>query len=328
MAPTRPRAYPARRGLLFLLLLAVGFGLLAALLANPDTTPSSGSGGTGSSSGSSIPAAQIAGLLAVGVVFGYIGWQVYLRVRGGRIPLPLRAAVLGFAALLVAAAFVGVFHLLSGPLPTGVPTSGHSGKPTGGSLPNASGTGPNSTGGTPIGPPSVPGIPFLSWYALGLIALLAAVVVGVLLLYPRGERRADDAAEDDAAARRRAAELRAELDRTLSRWDSDPGADPRALIIALYTRLLLRLRPRHRTLEEMTPREIAAALVDLYPVPAGDAHELTALFEEARYSTHPLGRSEAERARSVLGRVQEALTGWERRREEAPLPASNKSSLG
>ena len=101
------------------------------------------------------------------------------------------------------------------------------------------------------------------------------------------------------------AEALARLDWDLvARIMSLPGAltdaEIRARIVELYSQLLRSVTPGLGDLGARTPREIEALGVKRLGFRPGTARELTWLFEEARYSTHPISRQSLERARFAL----------------------------
>ena len=80
----------------------------------------------------------------------------------------------------------------------------------------------------------------------------------------------------------------------------EEGGDPRSAILALYTEMLVHLRPRVGSVETATPEEIRATHLVRLGVRPEEAHILTRLFEEARYSTHPLGPATSAEAQGAL----------------------------
>ena len=118
-----------------------------------------------------------------------------------------------------------------------------------------------------------------------------------------------------------------ELEGSLRRLEQDPEADPREVIRALYHRLLLALRPRLGTLATYTVREVDAVIVSAFGVRAENAHELSALFEEARYSQHLLtgatptgrgGRSTGSSPTSRPGAASGSASGRKRQPGRRP----------
>jgi hypothetical protein len=310
MAARRPPS-PSPRGLLILLVMAVGFGILAGLLAH------------GVSTGPTAPTSHgpsyfdtgafwfsFLGYVSFGLFFGYVAYEVWRRIRGGRMPVPALWAVSMLMVLLIGIAFVFLFQWVGG----SVGPAGHN---TTASPPNSSagrGTPPpvghnNSTGGLRPGP--LPGLPQVSWAVLGLVGVLVAAAVAVAVLYRLRNAEPREPEGDPVAER-----VRAELVASLRRLEDDPQADPREVILALYHRLLLRIRRRLGPLGQYTPREIEQVIVAYYGARDDHARELRELFEVARYSTHPLGRPEADRARAALRGLLDDLDAWTERERE------------
>lgn len=306
MAPGRRRG-PARFGLFLLLVMAAGFGVLAALLSSGVT--STFTPGPTPSAANSQPYAwwawlyTIAGYVAFAAFALYVVYQVYVRIARGRMPLPVRFAIVGFSAILIGVLFVAAFHLAHSALTggTATPRNDTGGGGQGTIPPNLTA---NGTGGLPPGgSPPFPSFPQLTWLDIGLAAIFVALLVAGLIV-ARMRPESDDGRPPDTAA---AARIRDELLESLRRLEEDPDADPREVILAVYHRLLLVLGRRMHTTEPYTPREIALVLVTEFGVKGENSEELTRMFEVARYSTHPLGRPEAERARRAFRTILDDL---------------------
>ncbi len=86
------------------------------------------------------------------------------------------------------------------------------------------------------------------------------------------------------------------------------GADVRMAILACYQRFCRFLGARGISSQEaLTPRELEDLAIQQLAVSADSAEILTSLFEEARYSEHPLGDSDRERAVRSLERIRADL---------------------
>jgi hypothetical protein len=111
---------------------------------------------------------------------------------------------------------------------------------------------------------------------------------------------ATPATEDDAEVARRAVEAALEPLR-------DP-ADPRAAVIAAYARMerVLADRDLGRRSPE-APREYLARVLGEQGMPERSLTTLTAMFEEARFSLHPIPQSAPRRAQSELESARVAL---------------------
>ncbi|HKS59968.1 MAG TPA: DUF4129 domain-containing protein, partial [Thermoplasmata archaeon] len=115
--------------------------------------------------------------------------------------------------------------------------------------------------------------------------------------------------------RRAIAEALARLDWELvARLLAVPGAasdaEIRTRIVQLYSQLLQSVTPGLGNLSSRTAREIEDLGVSRLGLRRETSRELTRLFEEARYSTHPLGRSSLETARAALNRMLDDLRSF------------------
>ena len=168
--------------------------------------------------------------------------------------------------------------------------------------------------------------PWLRWAAV-CFALVGIVTAGVVFVRNfrgwavrrRGRRRgapveaetaeaepATPAAEDDTEVARRAVEAALETLR-------EP-TDPRGAVIAAYARLEKVLAERdlgRRTPE--APREYLARVLGEQGMPERSLTTLTSLFEEARFSLHPIPESAPRRARSELENARGALAAMDER---------------
>ncbi|TLZ45132.1 MAG: DUF4129 domain-containing protein, partial [Methanobacteriota archaeon] len=86
------------------------------------------------------------------------------------------------------------------------------------------------------------------------------------------------------------------------------GADGRATIIACFQRFCRLLGARGLSDQDAsTAREIEGLAVRTFSLSREASASLTSLFEEARYSVHPLGEVDRDRAIEDLRRIQAAL---------------------
>jgi Domain of unknown function (DUF4129) len=171
------------------------------------------------------------------------------------------------------------------------------------------------------GPPA-----WLRWATLCL-ALVGIVTGGVVFVRNfrgwgfrrRGRRRAapaeaeaaeakpaPQATEDDAEVARRAVEAALETLR-------EP-TDPRGAVIAAYARLekVLAERDLGRRIPE-APREYLARVLGEQGMPERSLTTLTSLFEEARFSLHPIPESAPRRAQTELENARGALAAMDGR---------------
>ncbi len=290
-------AASARPSPVVLGLVAVGIAVgAAATLVATSTRPYSLPSGEGA--GYSLPIWVLGALLLTPFIAGFAA-VLYQRFRTGAARPP--------GTVVAVAAIFGVFLLFLFLLSIAahgnlLPSTSSSGSGGSGSTGNGSG----STGGT--GPGSGGGIfPTESSsfaFSHGLVLLLGVVIILVVaavlvpgLLRRARDRRAGAAAEAAAPAAVDAASHAFQV----ADADLDHGTDPRTVIERLYTGLLARVGPATGDLAALTPEEIRAERLVRLGVRAPAAHALTRLFEEARYSSHPMGPDAADRVRAAIG---------------------------
>jgi len=213
-----------------------------------------------------------------------------------------RATILGLVVVL-ALALLFVFVLSKAPSGSGMFTIvGSSGNYT------APAPGSNNSSGPPgsVPVPTV-SVPVPGWALMALVAGLA-VVVGTLaipgtlgrILDPRRSR---PAAAEPAVDPQQVQQAIAEASRAIERGD-----DPRQTIIHLYLRLLEEFSPRLGNVDHLTAEEIRGIPLARLHVRPDAAEALTRLFEEARYSTHPVGPADASRCLAALRAVEADLS--------------------
>ncbi len=234
-----------------------------------------------------------------------IGWAVVLVYRAMSEKSRFGQSLVGFAAIAaVAILFVYILAVVGG---GGGGTIAVSGSSTGANNTTNNSTnstpghtsGPNGTGTTtPLFGASLhlPGWALVA-FIVGLCAVAGVVAVpGVLSALidrrPKGPGGGGDAARE---VRNAAQQALAEASQALS-----AGADPRATIVRLYQRLIATLVPKVAQLDQLTAEEIRTVVLAGLRVRPDAAEALTRLFEEARYSTHPMGADAADRCRQAL----------------------------
>jgi hypothetical protein len=288
--PRRPRLSPVA---LVVLVAALLIGVAAALLSGAPPTPPN----VPSTPGTFVSYSDLVvfGYVVIGSVVVWIAYRFVQRIRdpsGARMMSPL--ATLWVTMFLVFLGFLVIVRFLLHPPAAssgrGAPGNNSTGMP----VP------PPPGGGTPgnfvIGPVSAPG-----WEGY-LVVIVVAVVLAAVAIPLSGylvNRRREEA-ESERTGPTALQRSRAEIAATLSALESDPNADPRALVEALYGRLLSSLDERVGGVEARTAREIERQAVRTLGLPAPAARELTALFEEARYSPHRITSAEVDRARRAL----------------------------
>ena len=141
-------------------------------------------------------------------------------------------------------------------------------------------------------------------YALLVVALLAGLVLSLWwarrLRRPAGRARADGFIAEDPEQLREAVESGRSALRTFD--------DARAAIIACYVAMENSLAERGAAREVAgTPDELLARATETGLVRGTAAARLTALFYEARFSSHPLDRTQRDAAERALDELAAAL---------------------
>ena len=236
-------------------------------------------------------------LLGAGVAV--IGLLLYYRFSGTALPIPGRVVTYGLVLFLLAILFVAAYHTLAvgGPAKTGS-VSGGNGNSTGTGSGSTNGTGKNGTtvhgSGGFLWSPSLPlWLPFL--IIVGIVLVVVAVAV------PQVRRMFDDL-RARGTSRTATPPTLAEMKGALEQAEQELalGGDPRTVILGLYGTVLRRLTPMVGSVEIETPEEIRAKHLVRLGIRLEAAEALTRLFEEARYSSHPLDDATADRARQAV----------------------------
>ncbi len=81
------------------------------------------------------------------------------------------------------------------------------------------------------------------------------------------------------------------------------GEEPRSVIVRTYQQMSRLLNQGWRSLNPLTPREVAVLAENEFGWPEGPLLELTSLFEEAWYSQHSMGEVERDRALKALDAI-------------------------
>ncbi len=298
--PPRPRirAPPA---LAWVLVLAVCTGAAAAILSRPIgasllpfTAPAFGG-------------ALLQEVLLGTALAGLVGYLVLLaRGWSNRVPVPGRVVVTFLVVVMLAIVFLVLasFAVPGLQLPGGARFH-----------PPPSGTGGNSSANStnPTAPPSggVGSVPVAA--SLPYILAVAAALVIVVFVVPwlvdlvrSRELEAHDA--DDSVDDRK--QVRTVVASALHRLSVTSAEDPRQVILALYAQLLEEASLRLGNLDSATPREIERATVAALRLRPETAHTLTAIFEEARYSSHRMYDSAVARARAALAQALTDLSAF------------------
>jgi len=147
-------------------------------------------------------------------------------------------------------------------------------------------------------------IPSLEWAIGVLLLLLAVAVFAVMVLVAMADRLEKWWMERGAVARPPS------MSEALALIQADLRAEPdaRLAIIRAYGRFERALAAaRAPRAAWQTPAEFMRSTLARLPVPAGPVRRLTALFEVARFSTHPLGAEARDEACDSLDQIGTAL---------------------
>jgi len=276
--------------LIVIIVVALAIGAAASILVAASTTPPP-SGGVSSFT-------YTPGWVVLAISLGFIAFVfgvllVHRFASGpslpmGRSTLTILITILLGIVFIIAAQFIahgGLF--LSG----------------GGSSPSGSGSGATNNTTAPIPPApgggvvTIGGVP--GWVPFVILALIALLVAAVAI--PNALRYDARRREMERYRRNREA-VPAGMQAALSQASSELalGEDPRTVILALYAAILDRLKPLALDVSMNTPEEIRASHLLRLGVRPEPARTLTRLFEEARYSTHPMGADARDRAREAV----------------------------
>jgi hypothetical protein len=241
------------------------------------------------------------GLLFLSPLIAGFAAILYRRLTEPSLGFPTRALVLFVVILLLGAFFVFSFAETGGGrsgqiyIYTSPPPTNHSGSN------GTNGTGPNGTNGTHTNlsgglmGASVLRLP--PWFSLalvlGLVGLVGALAIPGLIarLVDRAPRVRGVPPPDRGQVRAALSDAEAAIDR---------GEDPRETVVRLYVRLLSVLGPKVGDLSCLTADEIRVRALAALGVRPSASEALTRLFEEARYSTHPIGPAESGRFREAV----------------------------
>lgn len=179
---------------------------------------------------------------------------------------------------------------------------------TGNASGSGSGYGANNTTGSLPGARPATGISvrISNWVALaaaGVLGAMAAILVlpgtlSRLLDRPGRSRPGGGTAAGPAQLRTALVEAKVAI---------EAGESPRGTIVRLYDRLLQEVAPAVEDVASSTAEEIQKTLLIRFRVPEGRSEVLTQMFEEARYSTHPIASDAADRYVQTMQAVEHDL---------------------
>jgi hypothetical protein len=292
------RARPGPSVVLFVVVAAaLAIGAAASLIAGAASAPAFHAG----------PASELVvpnwviGAVIISLFALVVAVVLYLRFGSGPMRLEARYAVTALAVLLLGILFVALLHFGSGA--GGLQFGGGGGAGGGGGSGNGTG-GANLTG--PGGQLTFLSLNLPPW-ALFVAVAATLLAVGAVAI-PRAWAYAHGRRRERGAGRRRSAEVDDVLGAlAVAAQQLEQGSEPRAVIIALYASVLERVGPMVGGLDAETPEEIRALHLVRLGIRASAAERLTRLFEEARYSSHPMGPEAAVQAGDAIREARDDL---------------------
>ncbi len=308
---TGPGAPPfldrASLSVLFVFLFAMGIGATAGLLGGFQTLPAPSSYNSPFSSVLGI--ALVTAFLALLVAWLYVGLLRREKGNGNGIPGMGYTAIALFVVILVSAGILALAtydqtHRPSAIEGSGGGPAGSNNSPAGGGG-GYGGNGTNSTHSS--SPPPLSNVSRSAGtpptiMALGVTVVLALVLVPTILYLVRRDRRPEIWEPEQPP------QLIHTLEQAVASLEAGDLGEARSRIISAYSALLSELEHQQvPELEHSTPREIEEIMSSKLSLSTPSAHDLRLLFEEARYSEHPMGETQALAARQSLSLVIDQL---------------------
>jgi hypothetical protein len=145
-----------------------------------------------------------------------------------------------------------------------------------------------------------------NWFYAAFLGLLAvtSVIVARGLIISWKETKADLTARIPPAR----IEIVTSVEDAFRILTAQPEADPRARIINCYQRMVQAAQRLGASVtSDQTARELEAAIRAMLGIKGSSMAELTDLFEEARYSLHPITETDAEQAQQCLLSIAEEM---------------------
>lgn len=297
----------ASLSVLFVFLFAMGIGATAGLLGGFQTLPPPTSYNSPFSSvlGISLAIACLA-LVVVGLYVGLLHRQ---KGDSSSIPGLGHTAIALFLVILIAAGFLALASYDQPHRPSaiegggGSPVTGNNSTAGGGGGYNGNGTNSTRSSSPPPSsnvsrsagtPPAV--------LALGGTVVVALVLVPTILYLIRRDRKSEIWEPKPPP------QLIHTLEQAVASLEAGDLGEARTRIISAYRALLSELEQQNVPgLEHSTPREIEELMTSKLSLSTPSAHDLRLLFEEARYSEHPMGETQALAARQSLSQIIDQL---------------------
>ncbi|MGC2359404.1 MAG: DUF4129 domain-containing protein [Thermoplasmata archaeon] len=300
MSTPGPRRRPSLV-LFAIIALALAIGAAASVVAGAASAPAFQPG-----PGSYLPVTQQeVGLVLILLFAVVLGLLLYHRIRAGSMQIQSQFAIGSLAILFAMVLLVAILDVVGGGgwgwtlVPAGNSTGPGPGtqNDTGNSNQTLAGGGGQNTLFSLHLPP---------WALFAIVAGIVLVVGAVA--FPRLRKYAAERSQERGAGRPTPADLQAVRSAlATAEQDLEGGGDPRTVIIALYASVLRRIGRWVGGVDPHTPEEIRSRHLVRLGIRADAAGTLTRLFEEARYSSHPLGPEAVSRATVAIREAQEDL---------------------
>lgn len=138
--------------------------------------------------------------------------------------------------------------------------------------------------------------------SIAILILLASILV-VVFFFIRHKKASEESSETEE-------DISSTADKAISELHYRDGDDVRDVIIRNYQKMLLILEEEgvHQEIS-FTPRELEKIALANLALTEETIDEMTGLFEEAKYSDHPLGEEERDRAIDNFKQIREELEG-------------------
>ena len=138
---------------------------------------------------------------------------------------------------------------------------------------------------------------------LGLLVIASAIFArGAILSWKQTRDEVDLQAEISRA------EAIASVEDAFRILRAQQGVDPRTRIISCYQRMIQAAQGSGaRVTSDQTARELEVAIRNMLNIDEPAIRNLTDLFEEARYSLHPIGEDDAEMAQQYLQSIAQKM---------------------
>jgi hypothetical protein len=281
--------------------LALAIGAAASVVAGAASAPPFQPG-----PGSSLLVTQRdVGLVLVVLFAVVLGLLLYSRIRAGSMQIQSQFAISSLAILFALVLLVALLDVFGGGV--GGPTTAPAGNSTlpGGGTHNDTGNSNQSLAGGG-GQNTLFTLHLPPWALFALVAGLVLVVGAVA--FPRLRKYATERRGERGTGRPSPADLQAVRSAlAAAERDLEGGGDSRTVIIALYASVLRRIEPWVGGIDPHTPEEIRSRHLVRLGIRASAAGTMTRLFEEARYSSHPLGPEAVARATAAIREAREDL---------------------